>query len=39
MFSSVIYEKNQIISVDSRSEVKDYKIVDIGSFLFEKQIH
>ena len=36
MFSAIINEEKQVISVDSRSKVKDYKIVDIVLFLFER---
>ena len=39
MFCLVINEKNQIISVDSRSKIKDYKIADTVLFLVEEQIH
>ena len=36
IFSAIINEEKQVISVDSRSKVKDYKIVDIVLFLFER---
>jgi hypothetical protein len=39
MFCLVINEKMEIMSIDSGSKIKDYKIVDIVSFLFEEQIH